>query len=241
MKRTLVLIYGLFCYVVFLGTFLYAIAFLGNIGGVKSIDSGSSDNVVRAVMIDAALLLLFSLQHSGMARGEFKRWVYSWIPKAAERSTYTLLSSAALALVFTLWQPIGGEIWSVESSLWRSLLWGVFASGWLLVLISTFLINHFDLFGVRQAWLYFRKRRYAPPKFSTPFLYRIVRHPLYVGWILVFWFTPTMSVAHLLFAVACTAYILIALRLEEQDLLAAHPEYAEYRRRVPMLVPRLPS
>jgi methanethiol S-methyltransferase len=187
--------------------------------------------------INAALLGVFAIQHSVMARPAFKRWWTRIIPQAAERSTYTLLSSVALIALFAFWEPIGGIVWSVESPVSQALIYGAYAFGWLLVLVSTFLINHFDLFGLRQVWLQLRRRPYTPLQFKTPVLYRYVRHPLYVGWFFAFWSTPTMTVAHLVFALATTAYILIAIQLEERDLITEHPEYAQYRKRVPMLVP----
>jgi protein-S-isoprenylcysteine O-methyltransferase Ste14 len=237
MKRWAIFIYGVLSYALFFGTFLYAIGFVGNLWVPKSIDSLRDVPLGTALAIDAALLGLFAIQHSVMARPAFKRWWTRIIPQEAERSTYTLLSSIALIAMFALWEPIGGVVWHVESPLGQALLYGGFAFGWLLVLVSTFLINHFDLFGLRQVWLQLLRKPYRPLEFGTPVLYRYVRHPLYVGWFFAFWCTPTMTVTHLVFAVATTAYILIAIQLEERDLIAEHPEYAQYRERVPMLVP----
>jgi protein-S-isoprenylcysteine O-methyltransferase Ste14 len=186
-------------------------------------------------------MAVFALQHSGMARPAFKRWSERIIPEVAERSTYVLLSCLALLLLFRYWRPIGGVIWTSGATTGRAVLYTVFGVGWLVVLAATFLINHFDLFGLRQVWLYFRGRPYTPIRFTTPALYRVVRHPLYVGWLLVFWATPLMTSAHLVFAAALTVYILAAIRWEERDLVEAHPEYAAYRRRVPMLIPRWPN
>jgi protein-S-isoprenylcysteine O-methyltransferase Ste14 len=239
MKRLLVLAYGVLCYAVFFATFLYAIGFLGNFLVGNSIDASASSSLGQAVAIDIGLLALFALQHSIMARPAFKRWWVRIVPVAAERSTYVLLSSLALILLFWQWRPIGASIWNVESETARLLIYAGYAAGWLLLLFTTFLINHFDLFGLRQVWLYFRGRPYTDISFRTPSLYKVVRHPLYVGWLLIFWCTPTMSAAHLLFAVLTTAYILIAIQFEERDLTRAFPEYAEYRRRVPMLIPFL--
>ena len=239
MKRPLVLLYGIASYVVFFATFLYAIGFLGNFGVPTSIDSLPTGSLGEALLVDIGLLALFALQHSVMARPAFKRWWTRIVPTAAERSTYVLLSSVALILLFWQWRPIGAVIWNVESSAGIALLYAGFAAGWVLLLVSTFLINHFDLFGLRQAWLYFRGRPYTDIPFRTPALYKLVRHPLYVGWLLIFWCTPTMTAAHLLFAVMTTAYILIAIQFEEHDLIRAFPEYATYRQRVPMLVPFL--
>lgn len=237
MKRLLILVYGLACYAVFFATFLYAVGFIGNFGVPKSIDSARAVPVVTALWTNLALLGLFAVQHSVMARPGFKRWWTRLVPMAAERSTYVLLSSVALILLFMLWQPMGGMVWSVDSPLGRGLLYGLFAFGFGLVLVSTFLINHFDLFGLRQVWLQWVGKPYTPVAFRMPLIYRYVRHPLYLGWFCAFWATPTMTAAHLVLALATSAYMLIAIQLEERDLIAAHPEYAEYRRRVPMLVP----
>jgi methanethiol S-methyltransferase len=172
-----------------------------------------------------------------MARPAFKRVWTRVVPEPVERSTYVLASSLALILLFWLWQPLGGVVWDVQNPVGRAILWGGFAFGWGLVLITTFLINHFDLFGLRQVWFHLRGQPYRPLTFGTPGPYRLVRHPLYVGWFFAFWATPTMTVAHLVFAVMTTAYILVAIQFEERDLVAAHPEYASYRARVPMLIP----
>jgi len=240
MKRWLILLYGVVCYAVFFATFLYAIGFVGGLWVPKSMDSARDTSVPVALAINLGLLALFALQHSVMARPAFKRAWTRVIPDSAERSTYTLLSSLALILLFWQWRPLGGVVWQVENEVGRALLYAAFAFGWGLVLVSTFLINHFDLFGLRQVWLQFRGRPYRPLPFKTPGLYRLVRHPLYVGWFFAFWATPTMTMTHLVFALMTTAYILIAIRLEERDLLDALPEYAQYRREVPMLVPRAP-
>jgi methanethiol S-methyltransferase len=237
MKRTLVLLYGVACYVVFFATFLYAIAFLGNFLIENSIDAAPVSGVGQAIAINIGLLAAFALQHSIMARPAFKRWWTRLVPVAAERSTYVLLSSLALILLFWQWQPIGAVIWQVDSAIGQGVLYAGYASGWVLLLIATFLINHFDLFGLRQSWLYFRGRPYTDIAFRTPGLYKLVRHPLYVGWLLIFWCTPTMTAAHLLFALMTTAYILIAIQLEERDLIRAFPEYENYRRKVPALIP----
>ncbi|MET0987221.1 MAG: methanethiol S-methyltransferase, partial [Steroidobacteraceae bacterium] len=229
MKRATVLLYGVLCYAVFLMTFLYAIGFLGNFVVPSSIDAAPTVGLGEALAIDIGLLALFALQHSVMARPAFKRWWTRFVPSVAERSTYTLFSSVALLLLFWQWRPIGTVIWSVDDDLTRGLLYGCFAFGWLTVLATTFLINHFDLFGLRQVWLYFRGRPYTEIPFRTPSLYKIVRHPLYVGWLFAFWCAPVMTAAHLLFAILTTAYILIAIQFEERDLVRAFPEYAAYR------------
>jgi protein-S-isoprenylcysteine O-methyltransferase Ste14 len=236
-KRLSIFVYGVLSYAVFFATFLYAIGFVGNLWVPKSMDSAPAVPFTTALLIDLALLGVFAIQHSVMARPAFKRWWTRIVPEAAERSTYTLLSSLALILLFAYWQPLGGVVGNVTAPLGKALLYGAFAFGWGLVLASTFLINHFDLFGLRQVWLQLLNKPYRPLQFGTPLFYRYVRHPLYVGWFFAFWATPTMTLTHLVFAIATTAYILIAIQLEERDLIDAHPEYAEYRRNVPMLVP----
>jgi len=237
MGTIITLAYGVGSYAAFFLTFLYAIGFLGNVLVPKSLDSGSTGSLGTALLVDVGLLSLFAVQHSVMARPAFKRLITTVVSPAAERSTYVLASSLALALLFWQWRPLGGVVWEVEQPVGRALLYGGFAAGWLLVLVTTFVINHFDLFGLRQTWRHFQGLPQEPLRFVTPILYRIVRHPLYVGWLLAFWSTPTMSVTHLLFAAVTTVYILAAIQLEERDLMDAHPEYSAYRVRVPMLVP----
>lgn len=239
MKRFLILLYGVACYAIFFVTLLYAIGFVGGIAVPKSIDSQPTLGLAAAAAINLLLLALFALQHSIMARPAFKRQWTRVVPAAAERSTYVLFSSLALILLFWQWQPMGLIIWQVDNSVGRTLLYGGFAFGWTLVLVATLLLNHFELFGLRQVWLQFCGRPYTALPFKAPGPYRLVRHPLYVGWFFAFWCAPTMTAAHFVFAVMTTAYILIAIRLEERDLIAALPEYADYRRRVPMLVPRI--
>jgi len=236
-KRLSIFIYGVVSYAIFFVTYLYAIGFVGNLWVPKSMDSAREVPFLTALFTDLALLGLFAIQHSVMARPAFKRWWTSIVPAAAERSTYVLFSSVALILLFAYWQPLGGAVWAVTSPLGQAAVYAAFAFGWLLVLVSTFLINHFDLFGLRQVWLQLLGKPYTQLKFGTPLFYRYVRHPLYLGWFFAFWATPTMTVTHLVFAIATTAYILIAIQLEERDLVDAHPEYESYRRSVPMLVP----
>jgi protein-S-isoprenylcysteine O-methyltransferase Ste14 len=241
LKRILHFAYGVGAYVVFLGTFLYALAFIGGCPILPNrLDGPLTGSLATAIAVNCALLAVFAVQHSVMARPWFKeRWT-QFVPWSIERSTYVLLSSLALILLFWQWRPIGIEIWSVENPVGQVALWALFALGWGTVLVSTFLINHFDLFGLRQVTLPLLGRPYTPVTFRTPWLYRQVRHPLYVGWLLAFWGTPTMTVAHLVFAVMTTAYILIAIRLEERDLVTAFgDDYVTYRERTPMLVPRL--
>jgi|SRR5450755_270717 protein-S-isoprenylcysteine O-methyltransferase Ste14 len=237
-KRSIVFLYGLGCYAVFLGTYLYAIGFVVNLFVPRSIDAPPAGDFASSLIIDLALLLGFALQHSVMARQGFKRWLTNFVPEPAERSTYVLASSLALIALFAFWRPLGGTVWSVKEPALAATLYALCAFGWLLVLVSTFLINHFDLFGLRQVSLYLVSTPYRPIGFRTPGPYRLVRHPLYVGWLFAFWATPTMTAAHLLFAVVTTAYILVAIRLEERDLIASLGNaYRDYRRRVPMLIP----
>jgi protein-S-isoprenylcysteine O-methyltransferase Ste14 len=240
LKRIMVFAYGLVCYAIFFATFLYALGFVGNFLVPVTLDGIPRLGTGAALAIDFGLLGLFAVQHSLMARPFFKRWLTRWIPESAERSTYVLFSSLALIALFLFWQPLGGVVWDVRDPLWQAVLYALFAFGWLLVLVSTFLINHFDLFGLRQVWLQLRALPYRPLKFGTPGPYRLVRHPLYLGWLFAFWATPTMTGTHLLFAFMTTAYILVAIQLEERDLVTAlGDDYVQYRRKVPMIIPGL--
>jgi methanethiol S-methyltransferase len=240
MKRMIVFAYGVTCYAVFFVTLLYAIGFLGNYGVPKSIDSGAEGSLWIALAVDAALLAVFAMQHSIMARPWFKRAWTRVIPEPAERSTYVLFSSVALLVMFWLWQPIGGVVWDLRGGAMEAVMIGGFAAGLLVVLLSTFMINHFDLFGLRQVYLYLMGREYTHLKFGTPFFYRYVRHPLYVGWLLSFWCTPVMTAAHLFFAMMTTAYIFVAIRLEERDLVTMFgDDYKQYREQVPMIIPAM--
>jgi protein-S-isoprenylcysteine O-methyltransferase Ste14 len=236
-SRITAFVYGVICYLAFFATFLYAIGFLGNFVVPKSIDSGPQAPFLYALAINAVLLALFALQHSVMARPWFKAAWTRIVPSSVERSTYVLFSSLALLLLFWKWEPMGGVIWNVTNPDGQLALNALYGLGVLIILAATFLINHFDLFGLRQVWLNLRGVPYTNLAFSTPGLYRIVRHPLYVGWLLMFWAAPVMTVAHLVFALGTTAYILIAIQFEERDLIQFHEEYAEYRRRVPMIIP----
>ncbi len=238
LKRSFILIYGVLCYAIFLFTFLYAIGFVGNIVVPRSIDSPPVGSRAPSLLIDLGLLTLFALQHSGMARPAFKRWITRIVPEAVERSTYVLAASIALLILFVFWQPLGGQIWSVQRTWAVILLNSICFCGWLLVLVSTFLINHFDLFGLRQVVAFFKATECSAVEFSARGPYRLVRHPLYVGFIVAFWATPTMTATHLLFALITTLYILVGIRLEERDLVDALGEpYRQYRRRIPMLIP----
>ncbi|MFO0824005.1 MAG: isoprenylcysteine carboxylmethyltransferase family protein [Gemmataceae bacterium] len=238
-RRSLILAYGVLSYALTLAVLLYTVGFIGGFLTPTQLDGPREGSLGAALAVDCGLLLLFSLQHSGMARPGFKRWLTRFIPQPAERSTYVLMSNTALGVLFWQWRPLGGVVWEVTDEAARATVFALFAVGWLTVLGTTFLINHFDLFGLRQVWLAFRGLPYRSLRFTTPGPYRLVRHPLYVGWLMVFWAAPTMTAAHLLFAAGTTLYILMAIRWEERDLIAAHPEYAEYRQKVPMLVPRL--
>jgi methanethiol S-methyltransferase len=240
MTRIAIFVYGLISYLVFFAVFLYGIGFIGGFVTPTRLDAVPNSPLGVALAVDLGLLAIFALQHSGMARPRFKRWLTRVIPEAAERSTYVLLSSLALAAVFAYWQPIGGVIWTCDSELARNFMIALYGFGWMLLLYTTFLIDHFDLFGLRQVWRRLHDKVYRAPIFRTPSLYQLVRHPLYIGWLIIFWATPTMTVAHLVFASATTAYILIAIQFEERDLVAAFGTvYREYRARTPMLIPRV--
>lgn len=238
-NRIAFFVYGLLCYVMFLGVFLYAIGFIGNFIVPTTLDSPLQGSIWSAFLLNVLLLAVFAIQHTGMARPSFKRWWTRFVPEPIERSTYVLFSNIAMILMFWLWQPLGGQIWHIENTILQAVIYSVFGLGWIVVLYSTFLINHFDLFGMRQVWLYLRGRPYTNLNFRIPSLYRYVRHPLYVGWLIVFWSTPTMTIAHLLFALTTTAYILIAIQFEERNLVDSLPGYAKYCSQVPMLVPSL--
>jgi protein-S-isoprenylcysteine O-methyltransferase Ste14 len=236
--RLLAVVYGGACYLFFLATFLYAIGFVGNCVVPKSLDTGPVAAPAEAAWVALLLLGLFALPHSVMARPRFKQWWKRFVPPPVERSTYVLVSSLLLALLFWQWRPLPEMIWQVQQPVAVILLWGLFGVGWLVALISTFLIDHFDLFGLRQVYLYATNKPYAPPPFRTPALYRLVRHPIMLGFVIAFWATPVMTWGHLLFSVMTTIYILIGIFLEERDLLRAFGSaYAKYRQQVPMLIP----
>jgi protein-S-isoprenylcysteine O-methyltransferase Ste14 len=231
-------LYGGAVYTLFLATFLYAIAFVGNLPVPKTIDSGVEGALVPALVVNTLLLGLFAIQHSVMARPAFKRWWTRFVPHAVERTTYVLLASLALVALFVHWRPILMPVWSVTNPAGVVLLQAVFWLGWFLVLLSTFLINHFELFGLRQVWARLLGRTLPAPEFRTPFVYKRVRHPIYLGFLLAFWATPAMTAGHLLFAMATTGYILIGIWLEERDLIDLFgDQYRRYRQQVSMLIP----
>ena len=239
MKKSMILLYGILAYVIFLIAFLYAIGFVGNILVPKSIDSTSETTLLSSLFINVILLSVFALQHSIMARPVFKKWFITIISSAMERSTYILLSSLALLLLYWQWQPITTIVWKTESTIAIYILTGIFFIGWLIVLLSTFMINHFELFGLAQIFDNLKSIQTPNPKFQTNYLYKIVRHPIMLGFIIAFWSTPTMTVGHLLFAIVTTIYILLAVKyLEEKDLRKSIGEkYETYQKEVPMIIP----
>jgi len=243
MSRILTMILAMIAYAIFFATFLYLIIFVGDFSfATITVDEGPQAPIATAVVIDLALIALFGVQHSVMARQGFKRWWTRVIPPSAERSVYVLMASAALIVLMTLWRPIDAVVWNVTSPLLYDLIWVAFWAGWATVLLSTFLINHFELFGLQQAWLHVRGREPAPPSFRTPLFYRWVRHPLYLGFFIAFWATPEMTAGHLLLASGVSLFMLIAIQYEERDLVGYFGEdYEDYRRRVGMLTPRFRS
>ncbi len=240
MGRGIAFLYGVVCYAIFFLTFLYLIGFLSNLLVPRSIDVGPAVATLTALTINFVLIALFGIQHTVMARPGFKEKWTKIVPKSVERSTYVLISSVVLILLYWQWRPMTGQvIWEAEAAWAQYVLWAVLFGGFGIVLLSTFIIDHFDLFGLRQVWLNLRQKEYTSSGFKVTFFYKFVRHPLYVGWIMAFWGTPRMTLGHLMFAVGMTAYILIAIRYEERDLVQIlGDDYAEYREKVPMLIPR---
>jgi len=242
MKRVLALLFGILCYVVFLGAFLYQIGFVANLWVPKSIDDGATIPPFYAAGIDVLLLSLFAIQHTIMARLAFKRWWTTIVPQSIERSIFVLLASLLLLLMNWQWKPLPEFVWHADSTIGRLFLYAISFAGWGLALYATFLINHLDLFGLRQVWFYYCGREYAPVRFKETVLYQWVRHPLMLGFIVAFWATPDMTQGHLLFAVVTTVYILVAIRIEEHTLLAMHgDEYRWYQERVSMILPMRPK
>jgi protein-S-isoprenylcysteine O-methyltransferase Ste14 len=237
--RALFMGFSLIAYAIFLATFLYLIGFVGDLTILPTtVDKGPQSAVAAALITDVALIALFGVQHSVMARQGFKQAWTRTVPRPIERSVYVLLASAVLIILFSFWRPIAGTVWSVTNPLAEAILWALFATGWGIVLLSTFLINHFELFGLQQAWLHMQQREAAPAEFRQPFFYKWVRHPLYAGFFLAFWATPQMSYGHLLLAAGMSVYMLIAIRYEERDLVGYFGEnYERYRRDVGMLIP----
>lgn len=239
MIRGIAMLFAVAAYAVFFATFLYLIGFLANLPFLpRSVDSGPATPLGTALIVDLALIALFGVQHSVMARQGFKRAWTRLVPEPIERSTYVLFASGALIVLFAFWRPIDATIWEITNPLGATLLWALFAAGWLIVLSSTFLLNHFELFGLQQAWFSLRQRAAAAPQFRTPLYYRFVRHPLYSGFFLAFWASPMMSAGHLLLAAGMSAYMLIAIQLEERDLVGLFGrDYETYRTKVGMLAP----
>jgi protein-S-isoprenylcysteine O-methyltransferase Ste14 len=238
MPRKLIFSYGVLCHALFLGVFAWMAAFVGNLLLPRTIDAPGAGFAWSALAVDLGLIALFGVQHSVMARPGFKRRWTRVVPEPIERSTYVLVSCVVVATLILLWRPVGPVLWDVAHPVGRALLWGLFAAGWLMVPLVSLAINHFDLFGTRQVWLALKGRPYTPLPLRAPGIYRVVRHPLYVGWTLAFWVTPTMSVGHLLFAAGMTAYMLLAIPIEERDLVDQHGEaYERYRASVPAMVP----
>ena len=242
MKKIAYFSYGVLSYALFFGTYCYAVGFVTNLLVPTSLDGLSKGSFLKSLLINASLLLLFAAQHSIMARPAFKKWWTSIVPEPIERSTYVLFSSVSMILLLWLWEPMGGVVWTVEAMPLRMALTALSFLGFGIVLLSTFMINHFDLFGFRQVWFFLRGQTYQSLKFRTPFFYKYVRHPLYLGWIIAFWAAPTMTLAHFFFAALCTGYILIAIQFEENDLIHTFGEkYVEYKRIAPMLIPFIKS
>lgn len=237
MKRASLLAYGVFSYAVFVLTSFYCVAFLGNLVVARTIDAAAIVAIEEALAVNLGLLVLFALQHSGMARKPFKRWLHTRLSPCLERSTYVLASSIATLILIVFWQPMGGIVWSVASPALSLLIYASYFLGWVLMVRATFLIDHFELFGLCQTWSAYVGRDCPMPKLRTPGLYRHVRHPIYLGWLMILWSSPLMTVAHLVFAAGMTIYMLFGIQMEERDLEIDLPEYPQYRRKVPMLLP----
>lgn len=240
MKRILALTYGILAYVFFQATFVYAIFFVGNVWVSKTIDSGTQSPLPITIAVDLAVLAVFAVQHSVMARKNFKRVWTRVVPEPVERATYVVAATSALALILWQWKPIPRVVWDLRGTAAEPEIQALFWLGWGVLLLATFLVNHFELFGLAQVWAYAARRKPSASTFKTPALYRVVRHPIYLGFVIAFWATPTMTVGHLLFSIGTTSYILLGIYFEERDLIASYGQrYREYRQRVPMLIPFL--
>lgn len=239
MKKRLYLAYGVTCYIIAMATILYAALFFGNIYAPRTIDVFGARPVKEALLVNATLIVLFALQHSGMARTGFKRFVARIVPRCLVRSTYILFSSVAIIVLMVFWQPIGSLVWSVGPGPFRWMIVAAYFSGWVLILWGTCLIDHCEMFGLRQTWTAYRGSACPKPEFRTPGVYRHVRHPIHAGWLIVLWATPVMTVTHLLLAMGMTIYIIAGTRLEEKCLAERFPDYRQYARKVPMLIPSL--
>lgn len=241
LKKSLILLFGIVSYALFFLVFNYTILFIGNIGVTPSLDTPGQGDLLNALLVNVGLLAVFALHHSIMARSASKKALTSVVPAAVERSTYVMTSSILLGVIVYFWQPLGGVIWQVTDPTAVAVIYGIFTLGWAILFLASFQINHFDLFGLRQVWLSFRGKPYTPLQFKTPWLYRYTRHPLYVGMMIGLWAAPTMTIAHLVFALLCTGYIFVGALLEERDLENSLPEYRQYKKDVPMFLPKLAS
>jgi methanethiol S-methyltransferase len=242
LKKFLFFLYGIICYLIFFVTFLYAVGFVDNLAVPKSIDKGYQGGTAYAWLVNILLLSLFALQHSIMARPEFKKWWTRIVPLAIERSTYVLFASGSLILLFSFWRPLPDVVWDVQNTLLSAILTGFYFFGWFIVLFGTFLINHFNLFGLQQVYHHFNNREPGAPSFVTPLFYRVVRHPIMLGFIIAFWAAPYMTIGHMLFSVGTTAYILIAIQLEERDMVGVYgATYKRYQREVSQIIPMPPK
>jgi len=235
--QDLKLLYGIFAYFVSIVTLTYSVAFFGNLFVARTIDAVAIVPFGEALVVNFCLLLLFGLQHSGMARKSFKRWLHSRMSRCLERSTYVLASSVAIIVVLALWQPMGGIVWSVSNAILSRAIYAFYFVGWGLMIYATFLIDHFEMFGLRQVWRAYQGGECWSPKLRTPGLYRRVRHPIYLGWLVIMWASPVMTVTHLVFAAGMTIYILVGIQFEERDLAVELSDYQQYQRKVPMLLP----
>lgn len=239
MNKTTVFIYGIISYLIFLVSFLYAIPFVGDFWVSKTINTGTQTSTANAVIVNLVLLSLFAIQHSVMARPQFKNWLTQYIPKAAERSTYVLLSSLILLLLYWQWRPMTGMVWEIENQVLSFIIYVIYAAGWIIVFLATFMINHFELFGLKHVYQNLQDKEISYEPFQVRYFYKFVRHPIILGFIIAFWATPVMTTGHLLFAVVTTVYMVVAVKfLEERDLRRIHGEkYEEYQRNVPMIFP----